>query len=173
MSGAYSIISGKYNGSNWSSYAGQNFGTTVMDSLNSVESATSSSMYSGVANSIIGTANRTFNSNGSLIFGAGNEITNSVKNISAPTDGGASAQVLQKTLMGKINESDGGGAVLAVGGGNKADYAQASQLIGVNNTLKGTSGSVSQYNMLDGYKNKASNVQHVSVIGSESANVCQ
>ncbi len=99
VTGTYSIISGKYNGSNWSSYAGQNFGATITGSLNSIESATSSSMYSGVANSIVGTANRTANSNGSLIFGAGNEITNSISSISAPSTGGDSAQALQKSLM--------------------------------------------------------------------------
>lgn len=84
ISGTYSIISGKYDGSNWSSHVGQNFGATVMGSLNSVESATSSSMYSGVANSIVGTANRTHNANGTLVFGAGNEVTNSVDNIANP-----------------------------------------------------------------------------------------
>lgn len=99
VTGTYSIISGKYNGSNWSFYAGQNFGATITGSLNSIESATSSSMYSGVANSIVGTANRTANSNGSLIFGAGNEITNSISSISAPSTGGDSAQALQKSLM--------------------------------------------------------------------------
>lgn len=35
VTGTYSIISGKYNGSNWSSYAGQNFGATITGSLNS------------------------------------------------------------------------------------------------------------------------------------------
>ena len=168
VSGAYSIISGKYNGSNWSIYAGQNFGATVMGSLNSVESATSSSMYSGVANSIVGTANRTFNSNGSLIFGAGNEITNSVANISVPSDGGSSAKDLVDKLRTAVKDSNSGGAMLAIGGGNTADYAQTSQIIGVNNTLKGTSGNISRYNLLNGYKNTGENINNVTVIGSEN-----
>lgn len=66
VTGAYSIISSNY-GSN-SSAASKNFGATITGSLNSIESATSSSNYSGVANSIVGTANRTANSNGSLIL---------------------------------------------------------------------------------------------------------
>ena len=168
VTGTYSIISGKYNGSNWSSYAGQNFGATITGSLNSIESATSSSMYSGVANSIVGTANRTANSNGSLIFGAGNEITNSISSISAPSTGGDSAQALQKSLMTAVKNSNSGGATLAIGGGNTADWTQLSQIIGVNNTLKGTSGAISKFNMIDGYKNTVTKAEHVSVIGSQN-----
>lgn len=168
VTGTYSIISGKYNGSNWSSYAGQNFGATITGSLNSIESATSSSMYSGVANSIVGTANRTANSNGSLIFGAGNEITNSISSISAPSTGGDSAQALQKSLMTAVKNSNSGGATLAIGGGNTADWTQLSQIIGVNNTLKGTDGAISKFNMIDGYKNTVTKAEHVSVIGSEN-----
>ena len=168
VSGAYSIISGKYNGSNWSSYAGQNFGATVMGSLNSVESATSSSMYSGVANSVVGTANRTFNSNGSLVFGAGNEITNSIANISAPSNGGSSAKDLADKLRTAIKDSNGGGATLAIGGGNTADWTRRSQLMGVNNTLTGTSNKLSDLNLLNGYKNVGENVSRVTVIGSEN-----
>ena len=168
MTGTYSIISGKYNGSNWSSYAGQNFGATITGSLNSIESATSSSAYSGVANSIVGTANRTANSNGSLIFGAGNEITNSISSISAPSTGGDSAQALQKSLMTAVKNSNSGGATLAIGGGNTADWTQLSQIIGVNNTLKGTDGAISKFNMIDGYKNTVTKAEHVSVIGSQN-----
>lgn len=168
ITGAYSIASSDYEGGNSTSAAGKNFGATIMGSLNSIESSTASSNYSGVANSIVGTANRTFNSNGSLIFGAGNEITNSVTTISAPSDGGDSAQALQKTLMQEVKASNGGGATLAIGGGNKADYAQQSQLLGVGNTLTGTSSSISKYNMLDGYKNIATNVSNTKIVGSNN-----
>lgn len=168
VTGTYSIISGKYDGSGFSSHIGQNFGATITGSLNSIESATSSSAYSGVANSIVGTANRTANSNGSLIFGAGNEITNSISSISAPSTGGDSAQALQKSLMTAVKNSNSGGATLAIGGGNTADWTQLSQIIGVNNTLKGTDGAISKFNMIDGYKNTVTKAEHVSVIGSEN-----
>ena len=168
ITGAYSIASGNYEGGNNTAAANKNFGATIMGSLNSIESATASSRYSGIANSIVGTANRTFNSNGSLIFGAGNEITNSITNISAPSDSGSSAKELSDKLRTAVKKSNSGGATLAVGGGNTADYTQASQIIGVNNTLKGSSGKVSKYNMLDGYKNIGTNINHVSVIGSEN-----
>ena len=164
VTGAYSIASSDYNTNTFA--AGKNFGATITGALNSIESATASSSYAGVANSIVGTANREFNSNGALIFGAGNEITNSITDISAPTSSGDSAQALQKTLMASVKKSESGGATLAIGGGNKADYTQKTSIIGVNNIVTGTSGSVSRYNMVNGYKNTASNVQHVSVIGS-------
>lgn len=38
----------------------------------------------GIANAVVGTANRTHNANGTLVFGAGNEVTNSVDNIADP-----------------------------------------------------------------------------------------
>lgn len=104
-----------------------------------------------------------------MIFGAGNEITNSVVDISvSSTTQPASVNELAGKLRTAIHD-DEGGATLAIGGGNTADYTQASQLIGVNNTLKGSSSSVSQYNALNGYKNTASNVNHVTVIGSENS----
>lgn len=167
VTGAYSIISSNYDGNN-SSAAGKNFGATITGSLNSIESATSSSNYSGVANSIVGTANRTFNSNGSLIFGAGNEITNSITSISAPSGNSTSAKDLADTLRAAVKTSKSGGATLAIGGGNTADWTQLSQIIGVNNTLKGTSGAISKFNMIDGYKNTVTKAEHVFVIGSEN-----
>lgn len=131
------------------------------------ESRSSQSAVSGMANSLIGIANRTQNSNGSLIFGAGNEITNSYASISGLSGGllSSSAKDLANTIRESVKDSDGGGATLAIGGGNTADYTQASQLIGVNNTLKGTSSSISQYNALNGYKNTAENVTQTYITG--------
>lgn len=173
--GAYNIATSGYNGTGWSnslSYAAQNFGSTIVGTLNTNESATvpvSFISYSGIANSTVGIANRTYNSNGALIFGAGNEITNSVVDISvSSTTQTASVNELAGKLRTAIHD-DEGGATLAIGGGNTADYTQASQLIGVNNTLKGSSSSVSQYNALNGYKNTATNVKHVTAIGSENS----
>ena len=163
--GSYSIASSNYNGGE---NATKNFGATITGSLNSIESATSFNAYSGIANSIVGVANRTSNSNGALIFGAGNEIKNSITDISAPSSGGDSAKALQNNLMKAVQDSESGGSTLAIGGGNTADYTQASQLIGVNNTLTGKSGAVSQYNMVNGYKNTATDVKHISLIGSEN-----
>lgn len=118
--GAYNIISSDYNGGRFSN-ATKNLGATINGSLNSIESKTGS-YYSGIANTVSGVANRTFNSNGSLIFGAGNEITNSITDISAPSDSGSSAKEFADKLRTAITDSESGGATLAIGGGNKADY---------------------------------------------------
>ena len=167
VNGAYSIISGRYNGGRLTAgYASQNFGAVVTGALNSIESATTTNRYSGIANSIVGTANRTFNSNGALVFGAGNEITNSTTTISAPSSGGASAKELQTNLMTSIRASQSGGATLAIGGGNKADYTQKTSIIGVNNTVTGKSSDISQYNNVTGFNNTATNVDNATVIGT-------
>lgn len=166
ITGAYNIATGNYLGGRNTFDAGKNFGATIMGSLNSVESATASSRYSGIANSVVGTANRTFNANGSLIFGAGNEITNSVTTINAPTSAGDSAKALQDTLMSTIKSSASGGSTLAIGGGNKADYTLRTAIIGVNNTVTGTSSNVSQENYVTGYNNTGTNVDNVTIIGT-------
>lgn len=166
MVGAYSIATGDFDG-NSNFYVGQNFGSSVVGSLNSIRTK-GHGRYSGIANSIVGLANMTENTNGSLIFGAGNNITNSIKTISGLTSGAADADAMSAKLRRAIQDNESGGAVMAIGGGNTADYAQVSRLVGVGNKLTGTSAVVSRYNMLDGYKNTASNVQHVSVIGSEN-----
>ena len=166
--GVYNIISSEYNGGRLANPV-KNLGATINGALNSIESETADSYYSGIANTVSGIANRTFNANGSLIYGAGNEITNSITSLAAvPTDSGASAKEFAEKLRTTIREVESGGSTLAIGGGNTADYTQASQLIGVNNTLTGKSGAVSQYNMVNGYKNTATDVKHVSLIGSEN-----
>ena len=165
--GAYNIISGDYNGGR-SSNAVKNLGATITGSLNSIESKTGS-YYSGIANTVSGVANRTFNSNGSLIYGAGNEITNSYTPLyDTPEDGGSSAKAFADKLRKSVRDSKSGGATLAIGGGNKADYTQKTSIIGVNNTVTGTSRRPSTYNSITGFKNAATNVNHVSVIGSEN-----
>ena len=166
--GTYNIISSEYNGGRLANPV-KNFGSTINGSLNSIESQTANSYYAGIANSIVGTANRTFNSNGSLIMGAGNEITNSVASISgAPDDGGNSAKELAETLRTAVKDANGGGATMALGGGNKADYTLRTSMIGINNTVTGTNGAKSADNLVMGVGNTASNVQHLTAIGSKN-----
>ena len=167
--GAYSIMTNAYDGNTNQGSAAQNFGAVINGSFNSIESKTAGSNVSGIANAVVGTANRTHNANGTLVFGAGNEVTNSVDNIADPmsllTN---SPKELAEKLREGIRRNDSGGAVLAVGGGNKADYAYRSQLIGVGNTLEGTAAQKAAYNLLNGYRNTVTKAEHVSVIGSEN-----
>ena len=166
--GTYNIISSEYNGGRMANPI-KNLGATVNGSLNSIESKTANSYYAGVANSVVGTANRTFNSNGSIIMGAGNEITNSVKSIyGAPDDGGNSAKELAGKFREAVKESNGGGATMAFGGGNKADYTLRTSMIGINNTVTGANGAESADNLVMGVGNTGTNVQHLTAIGSKN-----
>ena len=166
--GTYNIISSEYTGGRFSNPS-KNLGATINGSLNSIESETASNYYSGIANSIVGTANRTFNSNGSIIVGAGNEITNSVKSIyDAPEDGGSSAKELAGKLRTVVKDANGGGATMAFGGGNKADYTLRTSMLGINNTVTGANRAESADNLVMGVGNTASNVQHLTAIGSKN-----
>lgn len=166
--GTYNIISSEYNGGRMANPV-KNLGSTINGSLNSIESKTANNYYSGVANSIVGTANRTFNSNGSIIMGAGNEITNSVTSIDgAPEDGGNSAKELAEKFREAVKESNGGGATMAFGGGNKADYTLRTAMVGINNTVTGANRAESADNLVMGVGNTATNVQHMTAIGSKN-----
>ena len=57
---------------------------------------------------------------------------------------------------------------MAIGGGNKADWATYSQLLGVGNTLTGASSAVSKYDMINGYRNEVTNATNTSIIGSNN-----
>jgi len=161
VTGAFSIASGTDT---------KNFGATIYGSLNSIESSTTSNSESGMANSVLGFGNRTQNANASLVWGTGNEVTNSIEKVTFSTDWNkTSASDAQKEII-KAMQSDqfAGGSVMAIGGGNKADWATYSQLLGVKNTLIGENGAVSKYDMINGYQNKVTNATHTSIIGSNN-----
>lgn len=174
LMGDYSIMSTSYPSGNSSAYM-QNAGAVSIGALNSIESATSSSSVSGVANSIVGLANRTQNANGALIYGAGNEITDSIAFASAP--GSASSAKQAAATLRKSVKNSPGGAVLAIGGGNRINKSIRTQVMGVNNEVIGSlyHGFIpelneysSQYNLVDGYNNKVSNTNNAYVIGSNN-----
>ncbi|RGQ02097.1 hypothetical protein DWZ11_11880, partial [Megamonas rupellensis] len=115
-------------------------------------------------------ANKTQNSNGSLIFGTGNEITNSIDALPVnPNDMvGNDVSSTADSFRDAVSTGSNGGAVLAIGGGNKADYAQNSQLIGVQNEVTGTSKDISEFNMVNGYQNTVTNGSNDTVIGTKN-----
>ena len=166
--GTYNIISSEYNGGRFSNPV-KNLASTVNGSFNSNESKTASSFYSGIGNSIVGTANRTFNANGSIVMGAGNEITNSVTTIPVnTTDAGSSAKEFAETLRTAVKNANGGGSTMALGGANKADYTLRTSMIGINNTVTGVKGGESKDNLAMGVGNTATKVQHMTAIGSKN-----
>jgi Hep_Hag./YadA-like C-terminal region./Haemagglutinin. len=162
--GTYNIISSDYTGGRFSTPV-KNFAATVNGSFNSVESYDSWSSTAGVANTVMGTANRVADSNGALVYGAGNEITNSRARIdNLNVENVASAKEFANKLRGSIISSNGGGATMAIGGGNKADNTRSTAIIGVNNSVIGSTAS-SKNNFVAGINNKLENVNNSVVIG--------
>ncbi|MDU1050472.1 MAG: S-layer homology domain-containing protein [Veillonella sp.] len=164
--GTYNVISSSYTGGRFSTPT-QNFGATVNGAFNSIES-TSGGSTAGVATAITGVANRVANSNGALVYGAGNEITNSSASFSTPGEGATSAKDFADKLKTAVTSSNGAGATMAFGGGNKADYTLHTSLIGVNNTVTGVRGDQSKDNLALGVGNTGTKVQHMTVIGSKN-----
>ena len=164
--GTYNVISSSYTGGRFS-IPTQNFGATVNGAFNSIES-TSGGSTAGVATAITGVANRVANSNGALVYGAGNEITNSSASFSTPGESAMSAKDFADKLKTAVTSSNGAGATMAFGGGNKADYTLRTSLIGVNNTVTGVRGDQSKDNLALGVGNTGTKVQHMTVIGSKN-----
>ena len=135
------------------------------------------SVVSGMANSIVGVANRVSNASGALVFGAGNQITNSLQNddtlsgvlptskwdlLSMPWNASDFAAKLREL----VKNSDGGGSTLAIGGANTADWTLETALLGVGNTVTGSAENPSAFNLITGFANTADEITHVTVIGS-------
>ncbi len=177
VTGAFSIASSKFNGSgntNTVIYGAQNTGATIYGSMNSIESATSNDLatlkYSGIASSVLGFANRTQNANAALIWGTGNEITNSIEAVTGVDFtkwNSMSVSDAQKDAIQAMQSSDyyAGGSVMAIGGGNKADYATYSELTGVQNKVTGTKAKAAKYDFVNGYQNTVTEASDVTVIG--------
>ena len=168
MTGVFSIASSKYDGENYKFHAVQNTGATIYGSMNSIESATSDAEYSGIASSVLGFANKTQNANAALIWGTGNEVTNSIESIDIDYNGWnklSVAEAQQKAIEAMQSSKYAGGSVMAIGGGNKADYAKYSQLTGVQNKVTGTKAKTAKYDFVNGYQNTVTNASDVTVIG--------
>lgn len=161
VTGALSIASGKDT---------KNTGATIYGSMNSIESATSDSSYSGVASSVLGFANRTQNANAALIWGTGNEVTNSIEEIGIKTNWNnvSVAEAQQKAIEAMQSSKYAGGSVMAIGGGIKADYTTYSELTGVQNKVTGTKAKAAKYDFVNGYQNTVTEASDVTVIGSKN-----
>lgn len=176
VTGAFSIASSKFDGSgntNTVYYGAQNTGATIYGSMNSIESATSNDWatrgYSGIASSVLGFANRTQNANAALIWGTGNEITNSIEAVTGVDFkkwNSMSVSDAQKDAIEAMQSNQyAGGSVMAIGGGNKADYTTYSELTGVQNKVTGTEAKAAKYDFVNGYQNTVTEASDVTVIG--------
>lgn len=176
VTGAFPIASSKFDGSgntNTVTYGAQNTGATIYGSMNSIESATSNDWatrgYSGIASSVLGFANRTQNANAALIWGTGNEITNSIEAVTGVDFkkwNSMSVSDAQKDAIEAMQSNQyAGGSVMAIGGGNKADYTTYSELTGVQNKVTGTEAKAAKYDFVNGYQNTVTEASDVTVIG--------
>ena len=137
VTGSYSgvINSGTAQGRDLRGAAALSYGT-----VNVNQNTDSTKAYSGVANSIVGQANMTTNSNAAIIYGAGNTVTDSYRPIDkekakAILDSTSDPKALSKAMQDAVKDS--GGQVMVMGGGNVVDNAYMSQVTGVGNTVKG------------------------------------
>ena len=133
-------------------------------------------VHSGVANSIIGQVNMTKNSNATIIYGAGNIVTDSYRPIeekkaAAILDSVRDPDQLGEAMKDAVESS--GGQVMVMGGGNTVDKAYMTQVTGVGNKVTGQDSTYAektstQYNFIDGFQNELTNGQHDYIIGSKN-----
>ena len=159
---------------------------SVYGGLNTVAS-NKADQNDGMANTVVGTLNKTEGANGALVFGAGNSVTHSFGTAPTDEDGNSmnehwSDAILgggQKYAMGEgplghdelrkamgLAMSTGGGSVVTMGNGNTSDYAVHSQIIGSGNILTGTANTPSINNTINGYGNTGRNVERMSMMGT-------
>lgn len=180
--GSYNVQSNKYEAKDSDDTlqnATKNAFSTIIGTFNSNESiytidkdgrAHENTDYtSGVANMISGTANKVTNSNGAIVMGAGNSVKNSIEwfDTSSYSSLFKSATDMQKALMDGVGKS-AGGATLVIGGANQAENTSHSQIMGVKNSVKGSSEDAPiQYNYLDGFDSHITDASHVKVLGQK------
>lgn len=141
--GSYTSLSGLYSHQKWGDkyYGLQNFGAAVIGSLDSVESLTSTQGTAGMADSILGSANRTQNANGTVMVGAGNVVTNSAVEFGADeikTAGSENPNKLSEAMRTSIRNAKGGGAASVIGNGNIVDSSTSVSVVGAKNEVYNT-----------------------------------
>ena len=170
----------------WRQAPADGYLASVYGGLNTVAS-NKADQNDGMANTIVGTLNKTEGANGALVFGAGNSVTHSFGTAPTDEDGNSmnehwSDAILgggQKYAMGEgplghdelrkamgLAMSTGGGSVVTMGNGNTSDYAVHSQIIGSGNILTGTANTPSINNTINGYGNTGRNVERMSMMGT-------
>lgn len=140
--GSYTAVSGLYHNQKWGEkpYGVQNFGAAVLGSLNSVEGLSSTEHNTaGMADSILGSANRTKNANGTVMVGAGNVVEDSINDFDASEiktkDGIASPNALSEAMRTSIKNANGGGAASIVGNGNEVKKSTNVAVMGSKNSV--------------------------------------
>lgn len=120
-------------------------------------------VFSGVANSIIGSVNTVTNSNGVTIQGTGNTVTGAYKNMTLDlwTDLGPLLSGDYSVLTKQEN-----GAIAIIGGANTISNQTSSTVIGYGNTLEGGENSTGV--LTAGSQNTLTNVSNSLVMGDKN-----
>lgn len=172
VAGSYSgVINQNGNGLDLRGAAALSYGT-----FNVNQNTDPKKMHSGVANSIVGQANMTTNSNAAIIYGAGNTVTDSYRPIVSKKDADILGSISDPTKLSKAMQDavkESGGQVMVMGGGNTVDKAYMTQVSGVGNTVTGADSTYAedtstQYNFVDGFQNELTNGKHDYIIGSNN-----
>ena len=119
-------------------------------------------VYSGVANSIIGSVNTVTNSNGVTIQGTGNTVTGAYKNMNL------SSSDWSKLFLGgdySVLKEKESGAIAIIGGANTISNQTSSTVIGFGNILEGEN---STGVFTAGSKNTLTNVSNSLVMGDNN-----
>ena len=120
-------------------------------------------VYSGVANSIIGSVNTVTNSNGVTIQGTGNTVTGAYKDMNlSPSD-------WSKLFFGgdySVLKEKESGAIAIIGGANTISNQTSSTVIGYGNTLEGGENSTGV--LTAGSQNTLTNVSNSLVMGDNN-----
>lgn len=161
--GSYSLINSDYTGSG-DTGAYQNFGATIMGSLNQNLSKGSNAANAGIGNSILGLANKVTNANGAIVYGAGNKITDSLGTFDASVlDNQSDVDALISKIAEESKKEGALGSTMVIGGGNTAEKTKSVQLIGVNNKVTN-----SERTVVDGYTNVVDKAKDSIVYGSNN-----
>ena len=177
--GIASTVAGSYSGVIGSGLQGA--AAVSVGTVNVNNNTGTSKAFSGVANSIVGQANMTTDSNAAIIVGAGNSVTNSYRDLDTTTDtlsnikravASKDANALKKALQDAVPKS--GAQVMVMGGGNSVDKAYMTQVVGVGNKVTGhdttyAEGTSTQYNYVDGFQNTLTNGKNDYIIGANNS----
>lgn len=125
-------------------------------------------VFSGVANSIIGSVNTVTNSNGVTIQGTGNTVSNAYKYMNIDLWGGE-VDAFLKGDYSSLAKKDSG-AIAIIGGGNNISNQTSSTVIGFGNTLNGenSTGENSAGVFTAGSDNTLTNVSNSLVMGDHN-----
>ena len=179
--GSFNIHSSKASG-NRNSDSAKNAFASIFGTFNSNESYSDSPDFSGIGNFIGGVGNKVTHSNGSLVIGGGNTINHSLDNLDTLQDAinppitlsgifalhsMDSPSKMQDTIIKEMQKASGGSALI-LGSGNQLDYAQLTQILGVQNKVTGTDSNPSRYNSISGTGNALSDTSRFYLSGNNN-----